>query len=78
LLLLNHDFLIWVAISFVIACPLAWYGLQRWLDGFTVHTALSLWIFLAVGVLALIIALLTTSFQTWQAANTNPVKILKT
>jgi putative ABC transport system permease protein len=78
LLLLNRDFIVWVGVSFLIACPVAYIGLQRWLDGFTVHTALSLWIFLAVGILALIIALLTTSMQTWKAAQTNPVKILKT
>jgi len=77
LLLLNRDFLIWVGISFVIACPVAWYGLHRWLDGFFVKTSLSAWIFIATGIVALFVALLTTSFQTWQAANTNPVKILK-
>jgi putative ABC transport system permease protein len=55
----------------------AWYGLHRWLDGFFVKTSLSAWIFIATGIVALLVALLTTSLQTWQAANTNPVKILK-
>jgi ABC-type transport system, involved in lipoprotein release, permease component len=77
LLLLNRDFVIWIAISFVIAAPLAYFSLQSWLNGFTVKTSLSIWIFLLVGIVALTITLLTTSFQTWQTANTNPVESLK-
>ncbi|MDR1021890.1 MAG: ABC transporter permease [Prevotellaceae bacterium] len=77
LLLLNRDFVWWVAISFAIAAPVAYFSLQSWLDGFTVKTALSLWIFGLVGILALLVTLLTTSFQTWTVATTNPVKMLK-
>jgi putative ABC transport system permease protein len=77
LLLLNKDFVIWVLISFVIASPVAWFCLQSWLDGFTIKTALSIWIFLLVGIIALSVALLTTSFQTWNVATMNPVKTLK-
>jgi len=77
LLLLNRDFLLWTGVSFLLACPLAYFGLQHWLNGFKVHTSLNLWLFLAVGVLALAIALLTTGIYTWKAAHTNPVKILK-
>jgi putative ABC transport system permease protein len=77
LLLLNKDFVWWIAISFVIAAPVAYFSLRSWLDGFTVKTALSPWIFGMVGIVALLITLLTTSFQTWKVATTNPVKMLK-
>jgi putative ABC transport system permease protein len=77
LLLLNKDFVIWVLISFLIASPVAYFCLQSWLDGFTVKTSLSIWLFLLVGIIALAVALLTTSFQTWKVATMNPVKTLK-
>jgi putative ABC transport system permease protein len=77
LILLNKDFVLWVVISFVLACPIAYFGLREWLDGFTVHTSLSLWLFILVGVVTLLIALLTTSWQTWKTAMTNPAKTLR-
>jgi putative ABC transport system permease protein len=77
LLLLNKDFVIWVLLSFLIASPVAYFSLQSWLAGFTVKTPLSIWIFLLVGIIALSVALLTTSFQTWKVATMNPVKTLK-
>ena len=77
LLLLNKDFVLWVVISFCIAAPVAYFGLRSWLEGFTVKTSLSFWIFLLVGIIALAVTLLTTSFQTWKVATTNPVKTLK-
>jgi putative ABC transport system permease protein len=78
LLLLNKDFVIWVLISFLIASPVAYFSLQSWLDGFTVKTPLSIWVFLLVGLLAMAVTLLTTSYQTWKVATMNPVKTLKT
>jgi putative ABC transport system permease protein len=77
LLLLNKDFVLWVLISFCIAVPVAYFGLQSWLEGFTVKTPLSPWIFLLVGIIAMAVTLLTTSFQTWKVATTNPVKVIK-
>ena len=77
LLLLNRDFIIWISISFVIATPIAWFSLQSWLDSFTVRTSLSIWIFILIGVISLIITMLTTSYQTWKVTNMNPVKTLK-
>jgi putative ABC transport system permease protein len=77
LLLLNKDFVLWVLLSFLIASPVAYFGLQSWLEGFTVKTALSIWIFLLVGTVALLVALLTTSVQTWKVATANPVEMLK-
>ena len=75
--LLNRSFVIWIAIAFVIASPIAYLSLRSWLKGFTVQTPLSIWIFLLIGIIALLVTLLTTSFQTWRTANTNPVKSLK-
>jgi putative ABC transport system permease protein len=77
LLLLNKEFVQWVGLSFVIAAPVAYFGLRSWLDGFTVQTTLSLWVFLLVGAITLAVALVTTSFQTWKVATMNPVKTLK-
>jgi putative ABC transport system permease protein len=77
LLLLNKDFLLWVIISFCIAAPVSYFSLHSWLKGFTVKTSLSLWIFLLVGITALVVTLLTTSLQTWKVATMNPVKTLK-
>jgi putative ABC transport system permease protein len=76
LLLLNKDFVIWVLLSFFIASPVAYFSLQSWLSGFTIKTPLSIWIFLLVGIIALAVALLTTSFQTWKVATMNPVKTI--
>ena len=76
-MLLNRNFLLWVFIAFLIACPIAFYGLNRWLDVFVVKTTLSVWVFLSVGVLAFIVTLLTTGYQTWKAATENPVKAIK-
>jgi putative ABC transport system permease protein len=76
LLLLNKDFVLWILISFLIASPVAYFSLQLWLEEFTVKTPLSIWVFLSVGIIALLIALLTTSFQTWKVATTNPIEML--
>jgi putative ABC transport system permease protein len=75
--LLNKSFVLWVGIAFAIACPVAWLGLQKWLAGFTVKTSLNVWIFLAVGVIAFLITLCTTGYQTWKAATDNPVNTIK-
>ena len=75
--LLNKDFMLWVVISYLIACPIAYYGLYKWLEGFVVKTSLSLYVFLLVGTVAFLVALLTTGFQTWKAATANPVEAIK-
>ncbi len=77
LTLLNRDFLKWVAFSFLIAMPLSWFALDRWLKGFALKTEMSWWIFALAGVLALGIALLTVSWQSWRAATKNPVEALR-
>jgi putative ABC transport system permease protein len=77
LTMLNRDFVKWVAIAFVIATPIAWYAMHRWLENFAYKTELSWWIFALAGIVALGIALLTVSFQSWKAATKNPVESLR-
>jgi putative ABC transport system permease protein len=77
LILLNKSFIKWIVIAFVIACPLAWYAMDEWLNNFAYKTELSLWIFALAGILALGIALLTVSFLSWKAASRNPVEGLR-
>ena len=75
--MLNKDFVKWVAIAFVLACPIAYYAMSKWLENFAYKTTLSWWVFALAGVLALGIALLTVSFQSWKAATRNPVEALR-
>ena len=77
LTLLNKDFVKWVIIAFVIACPIAYYAMNKWLENFAYKTGLSWWIFALAGLLTLGIALLTVSWQSWRAATRNPVEALR-
>jgi putative ABC transport system permease protein len=77
LAMLNKDFLKWVVLAFIIALPISWYAMQKWLEGFAYKTSISWWIFALAGVTALAIALLTVSWQSFKAATTNPVEALR-
>ena len=77
LALLNRDFIKWVIIAYVIATPVAYYAMTKWLENFAYKTELSWWIFALAGVVALGIALLTVSWQSWKAATRNPVEALR-
>lgn len=77
LTMLNKDFVKWVAIAFIIAIPIARLAMNKWLENFAYKTTLSWWIFALAGVLALGIALLTVSWQSWRAATRNPVEALR-
>ena len=77
LTMLNKDFVKWVAIAFVIATPIAYYAMNKWLENFAYKTMLSWWIFVLAGLMALGIALLTVSWQSWKAATRNPVEALR-
>ncbi len=77
LVLLNKDFVIWVVAAFIIATPVAWFTMHKWLENFAYKTRLSWWIFALAGLLALGIALLTVSWQSWRAATRNPVEALR-
>jgi len=76
-ILLARDFLLLVLLAFVIATPVAAWAMQRWLEGYAYHTPLSGTIFVAAGVLAFAIALLTVSYHAVRTALANPVKSLK-
>ena len=75
--LLSKDFLKLVAIASLIALPLSWWAMNSWLQGFIYHITLSWWMFAAVVILALLIALLTVSFQAIRAGLANPVDSLR-
>jgi putative ABC transport system permease protein len=77
LMMLNRDFFILVLISCIIAIPVAWYVLHKWIQTFAYRTELSWWIFGLAGILAFGIALLTVSWQSWRAATRNPVEALR-
>lgn len=76
--LLAKDFLMLVGISFLIAAPIAWWAMQRWLQAFEYRISVSGWILVAAGIATLLIALFTISFQALKAAVANPVKSLRT
>ncbi len=75
--LLSKDFLKLVGVAVLIASPVAWWAMNRWLAGFAYKIALDWWLFAAAGGLALGVALLTVSFQSVKAALMNPVKSLR-
>ena len=75
--LLSKDFVVLVVIAFLIAAPLAYYFMNNWLQQYSYRTHISWWIFGAAGSSALIITLLTVSFQSIKAAIANPVKSLR-
>jgi putative ABC transport system permease protein len=77
ILMLNKNFIKWVVIAIVIAAPIAWYALHQWLQKFANKTELSWWIFALAGIIALAIALITVSWQSWRAATRNPVEALR-
>ncbi len=75
--LLNKGVLIWLSIAFIIAAPIAYYAMTKWLENFAYKTTLSWWIFALAGLSALLIALLTVSWQSYRAASRNPVEALR-
>jgi len=75
--MLNKEVVILIAISLLIASPIAWYFIYKWLQNFAYHTNLSFWVFIMAGAGALLIALATISFRTVRSAMANPVKGLR-
>ena len=76
--MLSKDFLVLVIIASVLAFPIAWWAMNKWLLDFEYRINISAWVFIAAGLSALIIALVTVSFQAIKAAIANPVKSLRT
>jgi putative ABC transport system permease protein len=75
--MLSRDFLLLVLVSVLIASPVAWWVMDKWLQDFAYHISISWWVFLLAGGIALFIAMITVSFQSIKAALANPVKALR-
>ena len=76
--LFSKEFIILIAIAFAIATPLSWYFMHQWLQDYAYRINVSWWLFAAAGIAAIVIALVTVSFQAIKAAVANPVKSLRT
>ena len=77
ILLFNREFLKWVVVSFIIASPIAWYVMHKWLQNFAYKTEFSWWIFVLAGLIAFVIALMVVNLQSWYTATRNPVVALR-
>lgn len=76
-LLLNRKFIKSILISFVVAIPISYYVMSKWLDNFAYKISISWWIFVCTGIVVLILSAITISLQTWKAATANPVDSIK-
>ena len=75
--LLSREYIIWVSISIIISCPIAWFVMNKWLQNFAYRINISWWAFAMAGAIALLIAFLTVSWQSYKAASKNPVEALR-
>jgi putative ABC transport system permease protein len=75
--LLSRDFVVLVMVSLIIAAPLSWYLMDKWLEDFAFKTEIAWWIYALAGIVALAVTLITVSFQSIKAALMNPVKSLR-
>jgi len=75
--MLNYSFVKWMAVSFIIATPIAYFGMNKWLESFAFRTPLTWWPFALAGIVSLIIVLTTVSFLTFRAARRNPIESLR-
>ena len=75
--LLTRDFLVLVGIALLVAVPIAWYAMHEWLQQYAYRTMIEWWVFVATGLLVIVISLLTTGYHAFKAALMNPVKSLK-
>jgi len=74
---LSRDFASWVLVACIIAWPLSYFMMRRWLENFAYRINISIWIFLLSGIIALILALATVSWISWRAARKNPADSLR-
>jgi putative ABC transport system permease protein len=75
--LLSTEFIKLVIVSILLACPIAWYAMSSWLQNYAYRVSVQWWVFAAAGTAAIIIAVITVSFQSIKAAMMNPVKAIK-
>ena len=76
--ILSKDFLVLIIIASLIAFPVAWWAMNKWLQNFSYRVNISWWIFILAGLIAAVIAMLTISYQAIKAAGANPVRSLRT
>ncbi|MDO8930416.1 MAG: ABC transporter permease [Bacteroidota bacterium] len=74
---MNKEFLIWVVVSLIVAIPLAYYLINKWLESFAYKTEIGWWTFTASGLIMLVTVILTVTLQSWKAATRNPVEALR-
>lgn len=74
LVMFNKTYLYILVICFVVAAPLSYYGISRWLENFAYKVSLYWWVFGVSFIVVTVVTLLTVTFQNWHAANENPVK----
>ena len=74
--MLNKQFVYWILAAFIIAVPLTYYAMTKWLEAFVYKAELSWWIFALGGVITFLVALLTVSWQSWRSATRNPVEAI--
>jgi putative ABC transport system permease protein len=77
IVLLNRDFVLMLVAAFLVATPIAWYTLHKWLQSFAYSTKLEWWFFILAVIIALGVAVLTVSLQSLKAATRNPVESLR-
>lgn len=75
--ILSKNYAIWLGIAFLIACPVAFFAMRKWLESFAYKTEISWWVFALAGLTALTVAAITVSWQSYKAAVRNPVDSLK-
>jgi ABC-type antimicrobial peptide transport system permease subunit len=75
--LISKEYLVLVLISILIASPVAWYAINNWLHSYAFRTTINPWLFVEVGIIVLLIAILTVGFQSYKAARKNPVEALR-
>ena len=76
-ILVSKEFIWWVLLANILAWPLAWWVLDRWLSSFAYHTSISWWIFVLSALIGLFIALLTVSYQVWKVTRSNIIDSLR-
>ncbi|MEP6948475.1 MAG: hypothetical protein ABI863_04350 [Ginsengibacter sp.] len=76
-MILSKDFLSLVILATLVAFPIAWWAMYKWLQNFAYRVNISWWVFLLAGSIAVMIAMLTISYQAIKAAITNPVRSLR-
>lgn len=77
LLMLNKDTLMRVFIAFIIATPIAYFAMNKWLEGFLYKINIVWWVFVSAGIIVVLLTIISVSYQTWRAARANPVESLK-